>query len=48
VLPAGTDPVPPDGFTLFAGQVVEIHVPDNGTLSNPVVRARDLLARSAQ
>jgi fumarylacetoacetate (FAA) hydrolase family protein len=31
--------VPPDAFTLEPGHVVEIHVPEIGTLVNPVVLA---------
>jgi len=43
VLLTGTGLVPPDGFTLRAGQRVEIHVPGIGTLVNPVGRAADLI-----
>jgi 2-dehydro-3-deoxy-D-arabinonate dehydratase len=43
VLLTGTGVVPPDDFTLEPGQVVEIHVPGIGTLTNPVVAAADLL-----
>ncbi len=43
VLLTGTGLVPPDDFTLRAGHVVEIHVPEIGTLSNPVVPASTLL-----
>ena len=46
VLLTGTGLVPPDDFTLLPGHVVEIHVPEIGTLTNPVVRASDLLRRS--
>ncbi|HET8742742.1 MAG TPA: fumarylacetoacetate hydrolase family protein [Gaiella sp.] len=45
VLLTGTGLVPPDGFTLLPGHVVEIHVPEIGTLVNPVVRAAELLER---
>ena len=47
VLLTGTGLVPPDDFTLLPGHVVEIHVPEIGTLTNPVVRAADLLRRSS-
>jgi 2-dehydro-3-deoxy-D-arabinonate dehydratase len=47
VLLTGTGLVPPDEFTLTPGQVVEIHVPEIGTLANPVVRAAELMERSA-
>ena len=46
VLLTGTGLVPPDDFTLLPGHVVEIHVAEIGTLSNPVVLATDLLERS--
>jgi 2-dehydro-3-deoxy-D-arabinonate dehydratase len=46
VLLTGTGLVPPDGFTLVPGHVVEIHVPGIGTLVNPVVRAAELIERS--
>ena len=46
VLLTGTGLVPPDDFTLEPGQVVEIHVPRIGTLSNPVVHAAGLVERS--
>lgn len=36
VLLTGTGLVPPDDVTLAPGQIVEIHVPGIGTLSNPV------------
>jgi 2-dehydro-3-deoxy-D-arabinonate dehydratase len=42
VLLTGTGLVPPDDFTLLPGHVVEIHVPEIGTLTNPVVHATDL------
>jgi 2-dehydro-3-deoxy-D-arabinonate dehydratase len=48
VLLTGTGLVPPDDFTLLPGHVVEIHVPEIGTLTNPVVVATDLLERSAR
>jgi 2-dehydro-3-deoxy-D-arabinonate dehydratase len=43
VLLTGTGLVPPDDFTLEPGHVVEIHVPDIGTLTNPVVAAEEQL-----
>jgi 2-dehydro-3-deoxy-D-arabinonate dehydratase len=43
VLLTGTGLVPPDDFTLLPGHVVEIHVPEIGTLTNPVVVATELL-----
>jgi 2-dehydro-3-deoxy-D-arabinonate dehydratase len=43
VLLTGTGLVPPDDFTLQPGHFVEIHVPEIGTLVNPVVRASDLM-----
>ena len=43
VLLTGTGLVPPDDFTLEPGHTVEIHVPNIGTLTNPVVAAADLL-----
>ncbi len=46
VLLTGTGLVPPDEFTLLPGHVVEIHVPEIGTLTNPVVRASDLPERT--
>ena len=48
VLLTGTGLVPPDDFTLLPGHVVEIHVPEIGTLTNPVVAAADLLERSSR
>jgi 2-dehydro-3-deoxy-D-arabinonate dehydratase len=36
----GTGLVPPNDFTLQAGDVVRIAVPEIGTLGNPVVQAR--------
>jgi 2-dehydro-3-deoxy-D-arabinonate dehydratase len=47
VLLTGTGLVPPDTFTLLPGHMVEIHVPEIGTLTNPVVRAAELIERSA-
>ncbi|MGH3132439.1 MAG: fumarylacetoacetate hydrolase family protein [Gaiellaceae bacterium] len=47
VLLTGTGLVPPDDVTLLPGHVVEIHVPEIGTLVNPVVRAAELIERSA-
>jgi 2-dehydro-3-deoxy-D-arabinonate dehydratase len=48
VLLTGTGIVPPDEFTLEAGQVVEIHVPGIGTLRNPVALAGDIAGGSSQ
>ena len=48
VLLTGTGLVPPDDFTLLPGHVVSIHVPEIGTLTNPVARAADLLERSVR
>ena len=48
VLLTGTGLVPPDDFTLLPGHVVEIEVPEIGTLTNPVARATDLLERSSR
>jgi 2-dehydro-3-deoxy-D-arabinonate dehydratase len=45
VLLTGTGLVPPDSFTLLPGQFVEIHVPEIGTLVNPVVRASELIPK---
>jgi 2-dehydro-3-deoxy-D-arabinonate dehydratase len=45
VLLTGTGLVPPDDFTLSPGHFVEIHVPEIGTLVNPVVRASELLPK---
>ena len=45
VLLTGTGLVPPDGFTLLPGHVVSIHVPEIGTLTNPVVLATELIVR---
>ena len=46
VLLTGTGIVPPDSFSLRPGHFVEIHVPEIGTLANPVVRAGELMERS--
>ncbi len=46
VLLTGTGLVPPDDFSLRPGHFVEIHVPEIGILSNPVVRAAELMERS--
>jgi 2-dehydro-3-deoxy-D-arabinonate dehydratase len=45
VLLTGTGLVPPDSFTLLPGHFVEIHVPEIGTLLNPVVRASELIEK---
>lgn len=45
ILLTGTGLVPPDSFTLSPGQFVEIHVPEIGTLINPVVRAAELIPK---
>jgi 2-dehydro-3-deoxy-D-arabinonate dehydratase len=45
VLLTGTGLVPPDNFTLLPGHFVEIHVPEIGTLVNPVVRASELIEK---
>ena len=45
VLLTGTGLVPADDFTLEPGQVVEITVPEIGTLRNPVVPAAELITR---
>jgi len=45
VLLTGTGLVPPDDFTLKPGHFVEIHVPEIGTLVNPVVRASELMQK---
>jgi 2-dehydro-3-deoxy-D-arabinonate dehydratase len=45
VLLTGTGLVPPDSFTLLPGHFVEIHVPEIGTLVNPVVRAAELIEK---
>ena len=47
ILLTGTGIVPPDSFSLRPGHFVEIHVPEIGTLANPVVRAGELMERSA-
>jgi 2-dehydro-3-deoxy-D-arabinonate dehydratase len=46
VLLTGTGLVPPDDFTLLPGHLVEINVPEIGTLTNPVTLANELLQRS--
>ncbi len=43
VLLTGTGLVPPDEFTLVVGHRVEIHVPEIGTLVNPVAPAATLV-----
>ena len=48
MLLTGTGLVPPDDFTLLPGHMVEIHVPEIGTLANPVVAAADLPERSSR
>jgi 2-dehydro-3-deoxy-D-arabinonate dehydratase len=45
ILLTGTGLVPPDDFTLQPGHFVEIHVPEIGTLVNPVVRASELIEK---
>ena len=47
VLLTGTGIVPPDGFSLRAGHFVDIYVPEIGRLINPVVRASELIQKSA-
>jgi 2-dehydro-3-deoxy-D-arabinonate dehydratase len=47
VLLTGTGLVPPDSFNLVPGHTVEIRVPEIGTLVNPVIRAAELMERSA-
>jgi 2-dehydro-3-deoxy-D-arabinonate dehydratase len=47
VLLTGTGLVPPDNFSLRPGHFVEVHVPEIGTLVNPVVRSAELMERSA-
>jgi 2-dehydro-3-deoxy-D-arabinonate dehydratase len=42
VLATGAAIVPPDDFGLRPGNIVEIHVPEIGTLSNPVYLVSDL------
>jgi 2-dehydro-3-deoxy-D-arabinonate dehydratase len=42
IVATGAAIVPPESFSLQPGQVVEIHVPEIGTLSNPVVLVADL------
>ena len=48
VLLTGTGLVPPDDFTLLPGHFVEIHVPEIGTLVNPVVRASELIEKEPE
>ena len=45
ILLTGTGLVPPDSFSLVPGHFVEIHVPEIGTLVNPVVRASELIEK---
>jgi 2-dehydro-3-deoxy-D-arabinonate dehydratase len=45
VLLTGTGLVPPDNFTLQPGHFVEIHVPEIGTLVNPVARSAELMPK---
>lgn len=47
VLLTGTGLVPPDSFNLLPGHFVEIHVPEIGTLVNPVVRAAELIEKES-
>jgi 2-dehydro-3-deoxy-D-arabinonate dehydratase len=42
ILLTGTGLVPPEDFTLRAGYLVEIHVPEIGTLANPVKLASEI------
>ena len=48
ILLTGTGLVPPDDFTLQPGHFVEIHVPEIGTLVNPVVRASELIEKESE
>jgi 2-dehydro-3-deoxy-D-arabinonate dehydratase len=48
ILLTGTGLVPPDSFTLLPGNFVEIHVPQIGTLVNPVVRASELIPKEPE
>ena len=48
ILLTGTGLVPPDDFTLQPGHFVEIHVPEIGTLVNPVVRASELIEKEPE
>ena len=48
ILLTGTGLVPPDDFTLQPGHFVEIHVPQIGTLVNPVVRASELIQKESE
>ena len=43
LLLTGTGLVPDDDFTLLPGHWVEIHVPEIGTLANPVANASELV-----
>jgi 2-dehydro-3-deoxy-D-arabinonate dehydratase len=45
ILLTGTGLVPPESFTLVPGHFVEIHVPEIGTLVNPVARAAELMPK---
>ena len=47
ILLTGTGIVPPDSFSLRPGHFVEIHVPEIGTLVNPVARAAEIDERSS-
>jgi 2-dehydro-3-deoxy-D-arabinonate dehydratase len=48
ILLTGTGLVPPDTFSLVPGHFVEIHVPEIGTLVNPVVRASELIEKEPE
>ena len=48
ILLTGTGLVPPDTFSLVPGNFVEIHVPEIGTLVNPVVRASELIEKEPE
>ena len=48
ILLTGTGLVPPESFTLSPGHFVEIHVPEIGTLVNPVVRASELIEKEQE
>ena len=48
ILLTGTGLVPPDSFNLAPGHFVEIHVPEIGTLVNPVVRAAELIEKEPE
>ena len=45
VLLTGTGLVPPTTSRCFPGHFVEIHVPEIGTLVNPVARASELIEK---